>query len=127
MIINRNPAVIRAAGEIEKPIYEYFGATNRQDNISLARMVSPAGWSEPGQIAQFDEYTLVLRGALRVEIGTVAAVVRAGEAVMVPRGTWVRYSTPDSAGAEYVAVCNPAFTPERLKRDEDGGKKWRQL
>jgi len=86
--------------------------------VSIARMTSPGGWVEPGQRPEFDEYTVVLRGALRVEHSAGALDVRAGQAVMTRAGEWVRYSTPDKEGAEYLAICLPAFAPGSVHRDE---------
>jgi len=111
-----SPATIEAAGDPPKLIEEYAGrASTGEERVSVARMRSPAGWSEPGQRPDFDEYTVVLRGALRVEGEDGAMNVGAGQGVLVPAGEWVRYSTPD--GAEYVAVCLPAFSPETVHRD----------
>jgi uncharacterized cupin superfamily protein len=112
------PVRVEAAGEPPKLIEEFAGrASNSEERVSVARMRSPAGWSEPGQRPEFDEYTVVLGGTLRVESedgGTLD--VPAGQAVLVRGGEWVRYSTPD--GAEYVAVCLPAFSPDTVHRDE---------
>src|SRR3954452_17169075 len=104
------------AGEPPKTIDEFAGrARNGEERVSVARMRSPAGWYEPGQRGGFDEYTVVLDGALQVESEGGAIEVRAGQAVLVRGGEWVRYSTPE--GAEYVAVCLPAFSPETVHRD----------
>ena len=112
------PARIEAAGNKPKLIDEYVGRVNTQDaGVSIARMQSPAGWVEPGQAPEFDEYTVVLRGVLRVEHRGGAIDVSAGQAVVVRRGEWVRYSTPDPEGAEYVAVCVPAFSLDAAHRD----------
>ena len=113
-----SPSRVEAAGTQPKLIDEFVGRVNTgEDRISVARMRSPAGWEEPGQRPEFDEYTLVLAGALRVEDeGGDAIEVGAGQAVLVRGGEWVRYSTP--AGAEYVAVCLPAFSPATVNRDE---------
>ncbi len=114
------PAGIPAAGDRLKRIEEFFGAVrSRCDTLSLARMKSPGGWSEPGQTPDFDEYTLVLKGHLRVKTRTGALDVKAGQAVLVTRGEWVQYSTPAAEGADYVAVCVPAFTPARAHRDPE--------
>lgn len=114
-----SPTVIKAAGNKPKQIEEYVGRVNsKTDEISIARMKSPGGWIEPGQMPEFDEYTLVLRGMLRVETRNETFDIQAGQAVIVPRGEWVRYSTPGPEGAEYVAVCLPAFSPEAVHRDE---------
>jgi mannose-6-phosphate isomerase-like protein (cupin superfamily) len=111
-----NPVRVEAAGDPPKVIEEFAGrAAGGEERVSVARMRSPAGWSEPGQQPQFDEYTVVLDGALRVESRDATIDVRAGQAVLVRAGEWVRYSTPD--GAEYVAVCLPAFSPETVHRD----------
>lgn len=112
------PAVIPAQGEPPKHIAEYIGRVNSNtDAISVARMISPPGWVEPGQTPEFDEYTLVLHGCLRVESKRETIDVHAGEAVIVEKGEWVRYSTPGAAGAEYIAVCLPAFSPQSVHRD----------
>jgi mannose-6-phosphate isomerase-like protein (cupin superfamily) len=121
----RKATVIPAAGNKPKVIEEFVGGVNTPQmagQISIARMRSPGGWIEPGQTPQFDEYTLVLAGCLRVESrdadDVVSAIdVRAGESVIAPRGQWVRYSTPADCGAEYVAVCLPAFSPATVNRD----------
>jgi ethanolamine utilization protein EutQ (cupin superfamily) len=112
------PARITAAGTKPKLIDEYVGRVNSGTSaVSVAHMRSPAGWVEPGQTPAFDEYTVVLHGALRVTHRSGAFEVRAGEAVLAERGEWVQYSTPE--GAEYVAVCLPAFSPETVHRDPD--------
>jgi mannose-6-phosphate isomerase-like protein (cupin superfamily) len=112
------PTVIQAAGNKPKRIEEFIGRVNSgTSDCSIARMRSPSGWVEPGQTPQFDEYTLVLHGALRVTTKSDVLEVRAGEAVIVPRGEWVQYSTPGEDGAEYVAVCLPAFSPDTVHRD----------
>jgi ethanolamine utilization protein EutQ (cupin superfamily) len=100
-----------------KSVEEYIGRVNTQEGaVSVARMRSPAGWSEPGQTPEFDEFTVVLAGALRVEHHNGVMEVAAGQAVVARRGEWVRYSTPQ--GAEYVAICLPAFAPETVHRDQ---------
>jgi mannose-6-phosphate isomerase-like protein (cupin superfamily) len=112
------PSVIEAAGSKPKLIQEYLGRVNSgTSTVSIARMESPGGWVEPGQTPEFDEYTVVLRGVLRVESKDGAVEVRAGQAVIAHRGEWVRYSTPEPDGAEYVAVCVPAFHPATVHRD----------
>ena len=114
------PTIIEAAGNKPKRIEEYFGRVNsRHRELSVARMVSPQGWVEPGQTPEFDEYTVVLRGTLRVESGQGALEIGAGQAVLAPAGEWVRYSSPHDGGAEYLAVCLPAFSPETVHRDPD--------
>lgn len=114
-----SPKIIQAAGNKPKRIEEFIGRINSAtESLSIARMVSPGGWVEPGQTPQFDEYTVVLRGLLRVESKSGILDVRAGEAVITHKGEWVRYSTPESEGAEYVAVCLPAFSMDTVHRDE---------
>lgn len=113
------PAVIAAAGNKPKLIEEFVGRVNSQTTaVSIARMKSPSGWVEPGQTPEFDEYTVVLAGTLRVETKSRVIDVQAGQAIVAPRGEWVRYSTPGPDGAEYVAVCVPAFSPGTVHRDE---------
>jgi mannose-6-phosphate isomerase-like protein (cupin superfamily) len=112
------PTRITAAGNLPKLIDEYVGRVNtRTTDVSIAHMRSPSGWVEPGQTPDFDEYTVVLRGSLRVTSRDGTLDVGAGEAVLVRRGEWVRYSTPGPDGAEYVAVCLPGFSPESVHRD----------
>jgi quercetin dioxygenase-like cupin family protein len=114
-----SPTVVPAAGEPPKIIEEFVGRVNSQTPaVSIARMTSPRGWREPGQTPEFDEYTVVLRGELQVEIRDAAYKVAAGQAIIVSAGEWVRYSTPWPAGAEYIAVCLPAFAPATVHRDE---------
>jgi quercetin dioxygenase-like cupin family protein len=113
------PAVVQAAGTKPKHIEEYAGRVNSGDaQVSVARMVSPEGWVEPGQRPEFQEVTLVLRGMLRVEHQGGVTDVHAGQAIVTAPGEWVRYSTPHDGGAEYVAVCTPAFSPGTVHRDE---------
>ena len=113
------PARVEAAGSPPKLIDEYVGRVNSGTTAaSVAHMRSPAGWREPGQTPEFDEFTVVLRGMLRVEHRGGAMEVRAGQAVIVHRGEWVRYGTPEEGGAEYIAVCLPAFSMETVHRDE---------
>src|SRR5712692_9478996 len=112
------PTIVHAAGNKPKLIEEFMGRVNSgTEQVSVARMNSPSGWVEPGQTPEFDEYTVVLRGVLRVATRNGAVDVRAGEAVIAPRGEWVQYSTPTPEGAEYIAVCVPAFSAETLHRD----------
>ena len=112
------PTVIQAAGNKPKVIEEFVGLVNsRTSQISIARMQSPSGWTEPGQKPDFDEYTLVLRGMLRVETKTAVHEIRAGEAIITLRGEWIRYSSPGLDGAEYIAVCLPAFSPPTVHRE----------
>ena len=112
------PTIVQSAGNKPKRIEEYAGrVATRHATVSVARMVSPPGWIEPGQRPEFEEVTVVLRGLLRVEHEGGAIDVPAGQAVITAPGEWVRYSTPDAEGAEYVAVCLPAFSPETVHRD----------
>ena len=109
---------IQAAGAPPKTIEEFIGrVTSDTTTLSLARMVSPPGWSESGQTPEFDEFTVVLRGLLQIETRDGLQDVLAGQAVIMPRGQWVRYSTPGPDGAEYIAVCSPAFSPQTVHRD----------
>lgn len=115
----QSPTIIQAAGNKPKTIEEYFGRVNsKTDALSVARMVSPEGWVEPGQRPEFDEYTVVLKGVLTLtgESGETTRV-SAGQAVLVPKNHWVQYSSPNPGGAEYIAVCIPAFSPETVHRD----------
>lgn len=113
------PTVMAAAGNKPKQIEEYAGRVNSgHSSVSVARMQSPEGWVEPGQRPEFEEITVVLRGMLRVEHEGGAFEVRAGQAVVASPGEWVRYSSPLPGGAEYVAVCLPAFSPQTVHRDE---------
>jgi ethanolamine utilization protein EutQ (cupin superfamily) len=113
------PTRIEAAGNKPKLIDEYVGRVNSATSAaSVAHMRSPSGWQEPGQTPLFDEFTVVLRGMLRVEHTGGSLDVRAGQAVMAHKGEWVRYSTPEPDGAEYIAVCVPAFSPDTVRRDE---------
>jgi len=112
------PTQIKAAGDIPKIILEYFGRVNsKTDEVSIAHMKSPSGWSEPGQTPRFNEYTVVLKGILNVEFKGGSRALKAGEAVIAKAGEWVRYSTPGADGAEYIAVCVPAFSPDTVRRD----------
>jgi hypothetical protein len=114
-----NPSRVQAAGTKPKVIAEYVGRVSTgDDRVSIARMESPEGWREPGQRPEFDECTLVLDGCLRVEHADGALDVRAGQAVLVRGGEWVRYSSPEPGGARYVAVCLPAFSPDTVHRDD---------
>ncbi len=112
------PTLIKAAGNKPKIIKEYIGRVNsKTEKVSIAHMKSPSGWVEPGQRPEFDEYTVVLKGSLRVTSKKEKLDVKAGQAVIVPAGEWVQYSSPHRAGAEYIAVCLPAFSPEIVHRD----------
>jgi len=114
------PTIIQAAGNKPKVIEEFIGRVNSSTAaLSIARMKSPAGWVEPGQTPEFDEYTVVLRGTLRVTTNKGTIDIAAGQAVIAHRGEWVQYSTPGTEGAEYIAVCLPAFSPDSVHRDSD--------
>ena len=117
-IIN-SPTIIKSVGNKPKIIQEYIGLVNSKTNdVSIAHMQSPGGWQEPGQRPDFDEYTIVLDGRLKVETKEDTLFVDKGEAIIANAGEWVRYSTPEAKGAQYIAVCMPAFTPETVNRDE---------
>ena len=110
------PTVITAAGTKPKVIQEYIGRVNsRTESASVAHMRSPAGWEEPGQRPEFDEFTIVLKGTVRVKHEAGSVDVQAGQGVIAHRGEWIQYSTPE--GAEYIAVCLPAFSPDTVRRD----------
>ena len=112
------PSTIKSAGNKPKIIEEFIGRVNSKgEELSIARMKSPGGWAEPGQKPEFDEYTLVLKGMLRVHSKDGTIDVKAGEAVITHRGEWVQYSSPGPEGAEYIAVCVPAFSPDTVHRD----------
>lgn len=112
------PTIIESAGNKPKIIREFIGRVNSStEQVSIAKMTSPSGWEEPGQTPEFDEYTLVLKGMLRVETKDQLFDVNAGQAIMTYAGEWIKYSTPNPEGAEYVAVCLPAFSPETVHRD----------
>jgi mannose-6-phosphate isomerase-like protein (cupin superfamily) len=118
-VLIERPSIVRAAGNRPKVIEEYIGrVTSDSRDVSIARMKSPGGWAEPGQTPEFDEYTVVLRGMLRVTSTDGTLDVRAGQAVIVRKGEWVQYSTPETEGAEYIAVCLPAFSMETVHRDK---------
>ena len=115
-VLVKTPTLIKAAGRPPKKIREFVGRVNTGTTvISIAKMTSPAGWSEPGQTPEFNEYSLVLKGALHVRLKGRKLVARAGQAVMAQAGDWVQYSTPK--GAEYIAICMPAFSPQTVNRD----------
>ena len=114
----KQPTVIQAAGNKPKRIEEFIGHVNsKTEAISIARMTSPAGWVEPGQTPEFDEYTVVLRGELHIQTREQSFTVAAGQAIITHRGEWVQYSTPGLEGADYIAVCLPAFSPAAVHRD----------
>jgi len=113
------PSIVRAAGNKPKVIIEYIGRVNSQtEKVSLARMKSPGGWVEPGQQPEFDEYTLVLHGMLRVTTKESTIDIQAGQAIITYQGEWVQYSTPGPEGADYISVCLPAFSPDIVNRHE---------
>jgi mannose-6-phosphate isomerase-like protein (cupin superfamily) len=119
MKLIKQPTRVEAAGKPPKIIEEYFGRVNTDtEQVSIARMKSPSGWSEPGQLPEFDEYTVVLKGCLHVRTREAEFDVPEGQAFRASAGQWVQYSTPDSRGAEYIAVCIPAFTPDTVHRDD---------
>jgi mannose-6-phosphate isomerase-like protein (cupin superfamily) len=113
-----SPTIIEAAGNKPKIIWEFIGRVNSStQKISIAKMTSPDGWEEPGQTPEFDEYTMVLNGMLRIETKSQTFDVTAGQAIITYAGEWIKYSTPNPEGAEYIAVCLPAFSPETVHRD----------
>lgn len=117
--IIKSPTKIEAAGNKPKIINEFIGRVNSStEGISIARMQSPSGWQEPGQTPEFDEYTVVLKGMLRVQTKDNTFDIHAGEAIITHKGEWIKYSTPNEEGAEYIAVCLPAFSPDTVHRDE---------
>ena len=114
------PTIVAAAGNKPKIIEEFVGRVNSKTvGASIAKMTSPSGWVEPGQTPEFDEYTVVLRGSLRVTTRGGVVDVGAGQAVITPAGEWVQYSTPGAEGAEYIAVCLPAFSMDTVHRDAE--------
>ncbi|MEQ9410908.1 MAG: AraC family ligand binding domain-containing protein [Fuerstiella sp.] len=116
----KTPATVTAAGNMPKQIQEFVGRVNtHHEEISIARMISPAGWQEPAQQPEFTEITIVLRGMVRVEAENEVFDVRAGQAIVAQPGERVRYSTPEADGAEYIAVCRPAFSPDTVHRIEE--------
>ena len=116
----RKPAIVSSAGNMEKIIREFVGNINSQTSeVSIAQMTSPEGWIEPGQCPEFDEYTIVLKGKLKIKSRSEEFTVSEGEGIITHKGEWVQYSTPFSGGAEYIAVCIPAFSPSLVHRDSD--------
>jgi mannose-6-phosphate isomerase-like protein (cupin superfamily) len=116
----QSPTLIKAQGNMPKSIEEFIGRANTGTyDVSIARMKSPAGWIEPGQRPEFNEYTVVLQGMLRVQTKNQTFDVKAGESIMTGKGEWVQYSSPEKEGAEYISVCVPAFSPETVHRDAD--------
>jgi mannose-6-phosphate isomerase-like protein (cupin superfamily) len=115
----KSPSIVKAAGSKEKLIKEFFGHVNSNTSeVSIAQMKSPEGWVEPGQRPEFNEYTVVLKGILRITTRTEEFEVSEGQAIMTGKDEWVQYSTPFEGGAEYIAVCLPAFSPDIVRRDE---------
>jgi len=115
----KSPSIIEAAGNKPKIIEEFIGRVNsKTEVVSIAKMKSPGGWTEPAQTPEFDEYTIVLKGTLRVESKGEAIDVKQGEAIIVQKGEWVKYGSPLPEGVEYIAVCIPAFAPETVHRQE---------
>jgi len=118
-VLIKQATIIPAAGNKPKIINEFIGCVNSKNTeVSIAKMVSPQGWIEPGQTPEFDEFTVVLKGTLKVETKAETLIVEAGSAVIAHKGEWVKYSTPEPEGAEYIAVCLPAFSPGLVHRDE---------
>ena len=118
-VIIKNPTIIRSAGNKEKIIQEFFGAVNSGNtDLSIALMVSPDGWIEPGQKPEFNEFTVVINGVLHVKTNDKEYDIETGQAILINKGEWVQYSTPDPAGAKYISVCIPAFSPDSVHRDE---------
>jgi quercetin dioxygenase-like cupin family protein len=119
-LIIKGPAIVKAAGNKDKIIKEYFGNVNsKTSELSIAVMNSPEGWEEPGQSPDFNEYTLMLKGKLKTRTITEEIILSEGEAIMTGKGEWVRYSSPFEGGAEYIAVCLPAFSPSTVHRVEE--------
>ena len=118
--IIKSPSIIKAASNKEKIIQEFFGKVNSQTNeVSIARMKSPQGWEEPGQCPEFNEYTVVTKGTLQVRTHHEMYLVEEGSAILTIAGEWIQFSTPFAGGAEYMAVCVPAFSPDLVHRDEE--------
>jgi mannose-6-phosphate isomerase-like protein (cupin superfamily) len=117
----KSPSLIKAAGTREKIIMEYFGLVNsKTTEVSIAHMKSPEGWIEPGQCPEFNEYTIVLKGKLKIVTRKEEFLITEGQGIMTEKEEWVRYSTPFEGGAEYIAVCLPAFSPDSVQRDTEG-------
>jgi len=115
-----SPMVVKAAGNKEKIIREFFGKVNsKTSEVSIAQMISPEGWEEPGQKPEFNEYTVVLKGKLMISTKTEEFILSEGQGIMTEKNEWVKYSTPFKGGAEYIAVCLPAFSLELVKRDQE--------
>jgi len=119
-LVIKDPSIIKSAGNKEKIIKEYFGNVNsKTKEVSIAMMNSPAGWEEPGQAPEFNEYTIVLKGRLKIKTKKEEIILSEGEAIMTGKGEWVKYSSPFEGGAEYIAVCLPAFAPSIVHRDNE--------
>jgi mannose-6-phosphate isomerase-like protein (cupin superfamily) len=117
--IIKSPTIIKAAGNKVKLIEEFFGRVNSaHSDVSIAHMKSPEGWEEPGQCPEFDEYTLILKGKLKVETKSEEFILDKGMAIYTEKKVWVKYSSPFKGGAEYIAVCMPAFSPDLVHRDD---------
>jgi mannose-6-phosphate isomerase-like protein (cupin superfamily) len=117
----KSPSIIKAAGNKEKIIKEFFGHVNsKTDEVSIAHMKSPEGWVEPGQSPKFNEYTIVLKGKLRITTRNEEFEISEGQGIMTSKDEWVQYSSPFKGGAEYIAVCLPAFSPDIVHRDNLG-------
>jgi hypothetical protein len=115
----KSPSIIKAAGNKEKIIREFFGHVNsKTSEVSIAHMTSPEGWEEPGQCPEFNEYTVVLKGKLRITTKFEVIDISEGQGIMTAKDEWVKYSTPFKDGAEYIAVCLPAFSPDIVHRDD---------
>jgi mannose-6-phosphate isomerase-like protein (cupin superfamily) len=115
----KSPSIIKAAGTREKIISEFFGQVNsKTSEVSIAHMTSPEGWMEPGQTPEFNEYTVVLKGKLKITTKNEELVISEGQGIMTVKNEWVKYSTPFKGGAEYIAVCLPAFSPDIVHRDD---------
>jgi quercetin dioxygenase-like cupin family protein len=115
-----SPSIVKAAGNKPKVIEEFIGCVNSStNNVSIARMKSPCGWTESGQTPEFDEYSVVLHGLLRVTTKSGTIDIVTGQAYIANRGEWIHYSTPEAGGAEYISVCIPAFSPGNVHRDSD--------
>lgn len=112
------PSIIKAAGNKEKKIEEFFGRVNSNTSeVSIARMTSPEGWVEPGQCPEFNEYTVVLKGKIKIKTKKQEYIISEGQGILTMKDEWVQYSTPFEGGAEYIAVCLPAFAPDIVHRD----------
>ena len=119
LVLINKPSIIKSAGNKPKIIEEYIGLVNSDSkSVSIARMQSPSGWIEPGQTPEFDEYTVVLKGTLRVKTKSDVVDLQEKQAILIKKGEWVQYSSPNEPGAEYISVCLPAFSPDTVNRDE---------